>query len=171
MADARSDVTDTTEDGEKIGRGRFAEGGKKIGRERVAEVFPGSNLEDGYVILEDAEPGWVEASRCLEAVLQMALSQGIEYRAGEAVGLWWQGFRCTGVEMRDGEDIRAENVLLATGPWTPTFLRRCGITASIPCEVAGVTAVGIQLDEDEYRRYKDMPILLVTGAGAGRVGK
>jgi sarcosine oxidase / L-pipecolate oxidase len=150
------------------GRNMASTGGEEIGRERFAEAFPGSTLEDGYVISEDAEPGWVEASRCLEVVLQVALSQGIEYRTGEAVGLWWQGSRCTGVEMRDGEDVRAENVLLAMGPWTPSFLRKCGIPASIPCEVAGVTAVGVQLDEDEYRRYRDMPILIVTGAGLGK---
>lgn len=139
--------------------------GKVIDRKRFEEVYPGSNLDDEYVISEDAESGWAEASRCLEAVLQMAVKQGIVYRVGEAVGLSWQGSRCTGVKLRDGEEISAGNVVLATGPWTLDFLHQCGITASFPCKVAGVTPLGIKLDEEEYERYKDMPTLAVPGVG------
>ena len=139
--------------------------GNPIGRERYEEVFPASSLDDGYVITEDTKPGWVEASRCLEAVLRVAMDQGIEYISGEAVGLLWQESRCTGIKMRDGKEISAENVVLAMGPWTPGFLQKCGIAASIPCEVAGVTAVSVKLDENEYRIYKDMPILAVPGTG------
>jgi glycine/D-amino acid oxidase-like deaminating enzyme len=139
--------------------------GKPIRRERFEEAFPGSNLDDGFVISEDAGPGWVEASRCLEAVLRKALDQGVEYFSGEAVSLVWSGSRCTGIKMKDGKEINADNVILATGPWTPSFLKKCGVSASIPCEVAGVTALGVELDKAEYETYKDMPVLAVPGTG------
>lgn len=139
--------------------------GTRIGNARFEEAFPGSRLEERYVISEDTDPGWVEASRCLEAVRQVAVSQGVEYDTGEAVELLWEGEKCTGVKMRDEREIRAENILLATGAWTPSFLSQCGVTANITCEVAGVTTVGIKLDEDQYRTYKDMPILAVPGEG------
>jgi sarcosine oxidase/L-pipecolate oxidase len=142
----------------------ISEGGR-IGRGRFDEAFPDSRLEERYVISEDDDPGWVEASRCLEAVRKMALDQGVEYYSGEAVELLWDGKRCTGVKMRDGREIRAENVLMATGAWTPGFLRRCGVVADIQCEIAGVTTVGVELDEEQYGKYRDMPILAVPGEG------
>jgi glycine/D-amino acid oxidase-like deaminating enzyme len=118
-------------------------------------------------MLEDRSGGVSKslASKCLEAVLQVAMDQGIEYVSGEAVGLLWQETRCTGVKMRDGKEISAENVVLAMGPWTPGFLQKCGVAASIPCKVIGIIAISMKLDENEYRIYKYMPILAVPGIG------
>jgi glycine/D-amino acid oxidase-like deaminating enzyme len=135
-----------------------------ISRERFEELYPEANIDTGCEITEDKEVGWVEASKCLEAVLETAIGKGVIYCSGEATELLWNGPRCVGVKLRDGQEINSESVVLATGCWTPKFLEQCHIPG-VPCEVAGVTAVGIRLGEEEYERHKEMPILIIPARG------
>ena len=60
----------------------------------------------------------VMAYRFVLALIEAAERQGTELRHGEVVGLQSNGRRVTGVQLRQGETIAAETVVLAMGPWS-----------------------------------------------------
>jgi len=60
----------------------------------------------------------VMAYRFMLALVEAAERQGMELRHGEVVGLQSSGGRVTGVQLRRGEIIATEAVVLAMGPWS-----------------------------------------------------
>jgi glycine oxidase len=65
-----------------------------------------------------SQGGQVMAYRFVLALVEAAERRGMELRHGEAVGLRGDGRRVTGVQLRTGETIAAETVVLAMGPWS-----------------------------------------------------
>lgn len=65
--------------------------------------------------------------------------------------------------MSDGSDIAADSVLLDMGPETPSLLNLPDIE-NVGQRV-GVSLLGVQLNDEQYEKYKDMPILAVDGRG------
>ena len=69
----------------------------------------------GGLVLQGAQ---VMAYRFVLALVRAAERQGMELRHGEVVGLQGSGGRVTGVQLRQGEIIATETVVLAMGPWS-----------------------------------------------------
>ncbi|RDW63595.1 hypothetical protein BP6252_11140 [Coleophoma cylindrospora] len=150
---------------EKIEAGSLNKG-TDMSRERFFELFPNALLEDDEILKEDKSPGWVEASAALAATIQTAIREGVNYVPGEAAGLLWNVGTCIGVKLGDGTEFRADFVVLAMGCWTKDFLQQSGVTShGVNCEVAGITVLGIQLNEREYEQYKDMPMIAIPEKG------
>ena len=69
----------------------------------------------GGVVFQGAQ---VMAYRFVLALVEAAERRGMELRHGEVVGLQSNGGRVTGVQLRQGEIIATETVVLAMGPWS-----------------------------------------------------
>ncbi len=69
----------------------------------------------GGLVLQGAQ---VMAYRFVLALVRAAERQGMELRHGEVVGLQGSGGRVSGVQLRQGEIITTETVVMAMGPWS-----------------------------------------------------
>ena len=80
------------------------------------EVEPRLNRDVlGGLVSQGAQ---VMAYRFVLALVEAAERRGMELRHGEVVGLQSNGGRVTGVQLRQGEIIATETVVLAMGPWS-----------------------------------------------------
>jgi glycine/D-amino acid oxidase-like deaminating enzyme len=73
----------------------------------------------------------VKAYQFVLALMEAAERRGAELRHGEVVGLQSDGGQVNGVQLRQGEIIAAETVVLAMGPWSQQFAARVGLTIPI----------------------------------------
>jgi len=80
------------------------------------EVEPHLNRDVlGGLVFQGAQ---VMAYRFVLALVEAAERRGMDLRHGEVVGLQSNGGRVTGVQLRQGEIIATETVVLAMGPWS-----------------------------------------------------
>ena len=90
----------------------------------VAERFPLWNAEhytDGYY---NPRGGWAEAGETVTFLAAEAQAAGIEILSGfRANSLLVNSGRAVGIRSADGEEARADAVLVAAGVWTPRLVR------------------------------------------------
>jgi sarcosine oxidase/L-pipecolate oxidase len=129
-------------------------------------AFREADLSKTKAITEDKRSAWVEASNALQKTIDVAKTEGVIYVEGRVESLLWDETTCTGVKLTDGTEIPSSSTILALGHWTPDFLRKQNIPFEEDLSLsAGVSVLGIRLTEDQYAKYKDMPILAVPGEG------
>ena len=90
----------------------------------VAERFPLWNAEhytDGYF---NPRGGWAEAGETVSFLAAEAEAAGIEVRDGfRTATLLVDSGRAVGIRSADGDEVRADAVLVAAGVWTPRLVR------------------------------------------------
>ncbi|KAI0526163.1 FAD dependent oxidoreductase [Xylaria bambusicola] len=113
--------------------------------------------------------GLADSALVLEAVAVEAAARGVMRQKTDISKLLIENGVCHGVECIDGRSIVAETTIVATGPWTPALLKSSNV--QLPHDFQNgffsVTAIGVatlSLTEDEYAKFKSMPIL-VTDQG------
>ncbi|HYM52757.1 MAG TPA: FAD-binding oxidoreductase, partial [Candidatus Dormibacteraeota bacterium] len=83
----------------------------------VEQRFPWMRVDDlAGASLGLSDEGWFDAYALLQAFGRKARSLGVEYVAGEVVGLERDGGRLTGVSLADGGRLDADWVINAAGP-------------------------------------------------------
>ncbi|OAQ58966.1 sarcosine oxidase [Pochonia chlamydosporia 170] len=92
-------------------------------RERWNGSFATANFAGLEKILFNPKVGFAEADKALEAVIQEAVDQGVEYVLGVVtkINIGAAG-ECTGVTLQSGETLNADKLLLATGARTAALL-------------------------------------------------
>jgi glycine/D-amino acid oxidase-like deaminating enzyme len=114
-------------------------------------------------LMEDI--GVADSALVLEAVAMEAADQGVIRQRKDVSKLLITDGVCHGVQCVDGISIATKTTIVATGPWTPALLEssRIQLPHDFQDGFFGVTAIGVAtlpLDEDEYERFKSMPILV-----------
>ena len=136
-------------------------------RERFSGVYKDSDLEGVKDVEWNKAVAWVDAEKALEETIRLAQEAGATYRTGEVAGLCWDGMRCSGVCLEDGEQIDCESVILAMGVWTAAFAAR-HLQTQVPPDVfvnAGVSVATITLSQSEIDKYLHMPIMACCRLG------
>jgi glycine/D-amino acid oxidase-like deaminating enzyme len=122
-------------------------------------------LDTGEELWLNEDIGVADSALALEAVAVEAEAQGVIRQQKDVSRLLIKNGVCYGVECIDGISITAETTIIATGPWTPALLESSKIQLphDIQDDFLSVTAIGIatlSLSEDEYIKFKSMPILV-----------
>lgn len=120
--------------------------------------------------------GWVEADRAMGAMLEEAVDKGVKYIQGEVVELIlheheWRGVK--GVLLANGKVVEADNVVLATGPWTSLTLSttedklKMERSARIERQVkaAGVCVAHYALNAKEKEKFDKIPVVVYGSDG------
>jgi glycine/D-amino acid oxidase-like deaminating enzyme len=89
----------------------------------IARRFPGWNAEhyvDGYL---NPRAGWAEAAAATSYLAGDAAASGVTIRTGfTAASVLRDGGRAVGVSDAGGAEVRADQVVVAAGVWTPVLL-------------------------------------------------
>ncbi|WWC89147.1 uncharacterized protein L201_004065 [Kwoniella dendrophila CBS 6074] len=105
--------------------------------------------------------GWAESGRALEVGLKRVRKLGGEIRPGAEVNaLVKNGKKVKGVQLKSGEQILGDLVLIAAGAWTPALCALPGVNARLPEVVAtGQSVAIIQLTPEEHVQYSSVPVV------------
>ncbi|KAK3367732.1 FAD dependent oxidoreductase [Podospora didyma] len=148
------------QDEQQARHGSIPSGTEDVAVEEFRRKFSAANVDDNLFITRTENVGWVEANN-----LQQALNAEIRVkkRRGTVTDLIFDGRFCRGVRLGT-EDILGEAVVLATG-WRTNRLLASHNLAQVDYQVVGVPVLGIQLTDEQYMKYRDMPILCQPGRG------
>jgi glycine/D-amino acid oxidase-like deaminating enzyme len=141
--------------------------GLQMSKEDFLDRFPGARLDNIHKISQDLNVSWIEASKARQVALDLAKISGVILIEGQVADLLWDspdGLTCVGVKLRSGQEIHASSVLLAMGHETAAFLEQCKLP-DMGGKRAGISLLSIQLSDDQYKKYRRMPILRVSGIG------
>lgn len=105
--------------------------------------------------------------------MEDAIGKGVRYESGDVTGLILGQSGIRGIQTASGKVYEADKVLLCTGAWTSQLLspieNQLGIEEEAKIErqltAAGVCVVHYKLSEDEYKRFKDMPVIIYGDRG------
>ncbi len=96
---------------------------ERLNSEITAERFPLWNSEhytDGYF---NPRGGWGEAGETVSFLASQSVAAGVDIRAGfSAEIVLVESGRAVGLRSSDGSEVRADNVVVAAGVWTPRLI-------------------------------------------------
>lgn len=119
-------------------------------------------LDSGEELWLNEDIGVAHSALAVEAVAVEAAVQGVIREQKDVSKLLIKNGVCYGVECVGGISITAETTIVATGPWTPALLESSKIQlpqSDFFC-VTAIDVATLPLDEDEYEKFKSMPILI-----------
>ena len=84
------------------------------------------------------------------------MSRGVKFVNGEATELLFASGKkdVKGARLNDGQEMRADLVVLASGAWTSALLPECGQDLLPTGQVVGT----IQMSKEEADRYRNVPV-------------
>jgi len=94
----------------------------------LGQLEPGLKLPATAVAAYYADEGWVDGPAMARALLERARRSGAKVLLQTAAKhLVLKNDAVAGVALAGGEAVRADTVVVATGPWTQDFLARLGV--------------------------------------------
>lgn len=135
-------------------------------RKLYGGVFDSADYTGVREVLINRASGWAAAGDALRAVTKRCLELGVKYLTADVAALEFDGRgSCTGVSTRSGQILSATHVIVAAGAFTPTLLEwsaassgNPGLRAGERILAAGITTGMAHLKEDQYKKFKDMPV-------------
>jgi sarcosine oxidase subunit beta len=107
---------------------------EEVDAAEVARLWPTADLNPFAAFAWEPRGGYGDAYQTAQAFSVSARAAGAQVRQGsEVADLILDGERVSGVRLRDGGEISASTVVVATGVWTKPFLAPYGI--DIPIDV------------------------------------
>jgi sarcosine oxidase/L-pipecolate oxidase len=137
-------------------------------------IFASAEIEEGAEILVNERSRWVEASKCLEAVIAAAANEGVRCVEADVSTLEFDSrSSCIGVRSRDGKVITADRVILATGAQTAkllidSFPNGAELHNSDRLVAAAICTGLVKLSAEEEEKFEAVPVFLhVVGNSQG----
>lgn len=135
-------------------------------RKMYGGVFDNADYTGVKEVLVNRASGWAAAGDALRAVTKRCLELGVKYVTADVASLEFDGRgSCTGVRTKSDKVLSATHVIVAAGAFTPTLLEwsaaksgNAGLRAGERILAAGITTGMAQLDNEQYKKYKDMPV-------------
>lgn len=125
--------------------------------ESIAKTYPEFRKKFGGLAgYCNPRGAWVDADRAVRRLAIICSKAGVSFitgHRGTVVALIQDEGRVAGVRTTDGAELRADQVILASGGWTARLIDMSSNSVST-CQPIGF----IQLTDDEYERFKHMPI-------------
>ncbi|KAI5464726.1 FAD dependent oxidoreductase [Mariannaea sp. PMI_226] len=116
-------------------------------------------------VLFNPSVGFAEADKALGAVVQAAVDLGVSYVVGELEKLEFaEDGGCSGVTLKDGKKLRADQILLATGARTSAILaqsapQRKELHAGDRLLATGAVSFYAKLEGEQQKKFSSIPVL------------
>ncbi|KAI8268698.1 hypothetical protein K4K58_004399 [Colletotrichum sp. SAR11_239] len=129
-------------------------------------LFEDADYTGAKEVLVNRASGWAAAGDALRAVTRKSIELGVKYVVAETASLNFDSKgTCTGLTTADGQSLSASHVVLCTGAYTAKLLElsaaksgNAALSSGDRILAAGITTGMAQLEEEEYKKYKDMPV-------------
>lgn len=121
-----------------------------------------SNLE-GLKAWINEQGGWADAEASIHQLARQCSHAGVSFitgRRGLVRSLRYQGERVVGVNVAQGEPIKASQIILCTGAWSNQLL-----PVSHASTASGQPVGFIQLTREEAEPLRDMPVMINLSTG------
>ncbi len=121
---------------------------EEIDAAEVAGLWPHADLSAFEAFAWEARGGYGDAYRTAQAFAVAARAAGVRILQGANVkSLLLEGGKVTGVRLAEGTEIAADTVVVATGVWTPEFLRpyRIDVPVRVVREQLVTIAPGVEI--------------------------
>lgn len=126
----------------------------------IAPSLPGAAGQTGYV---NWTSGWANAEEGMRYLYQKVVATGrVEIRRAEIKGLIFgeDGSSVSGVELDDGQQVKADLTMLATGAWTPRFIDLRGVASA-----SGQVLAYLDITDEEQEALAHNPTVLNASTG------
>lgn len=131
-------------------------------------ILEGTNLQGFNKAYWNPEAGWCDASAATASIMNAAIAKGVKYIVGDVDRIVLDGSKVEGIRTRDGRDLTADTIVLATGAWTSSLLSpiedELDITEPDRAErqltAAGVSVVHYKMSPSEMDKLSDMPVVV-----------
>ena len=128
-----------------------------LGGRELNQRFPGYSLPDEYVAVFQPDGGFLEPERCINAHVRLAERLGATVRTGAQVHAWKEDG--TGVVVTlENEEIRARQLVICAGAWTPKVVPSLAPLLQPERQVVGWFGVG----EPAAFAPDKFPVFIVT---------
>ena len=128
-----------------------------IDRAEVAKLWPVADLEPFGAFAWEERGGYGDAYRTAQAFSATARRAGSHLRQGTRVtDLLVRNGRVTGVRLGDGEELEADTVVLAAGPWSVPLLAAHGVELPITVHRESIVLVDPGQDLGEVPVFSDL---------------
>jgi glycine/D-amino acid oxidase-like deaminating enzyme len=135
-------------------------------RKLYGGIFDNADYTGVKEVLINRASGWAAAGDALQAITKRCLELGVKYVVADVATLEFDGRgSCTGIQTKSGGKLSATHVVVAAGAFTPTLLEwsaaksgNSGLKAGERILAAGITTGMAQLNEEQLKKYKDMPV-------------
>lgn len=112
--------------------------------------------------------GWAWAAKAVERLYEGIIPLGGKiYANAELAELIIENGDVKGVKTVDGREFRADKVIMCTGSWTAAHPALKDLIPQGLITATGQTIAAVQLDDEERRKYKDIPVTFNYGNGSG----
>lgn len=146
-------------------------------RKLYGGLFEDADYSGAKEVLVNRASGWAAAGDCLRAVTRETVRLGVRYVTAETAFLTFdERGRCTGVKTTAGDTLAADHTILSTGAYTPKLLELsaaksglANLRAGNRIVAAGITTGMAKLDEEDYRKYANMPVGFQGYTGHGEL--
>lgn len=116
----------------------------------------------GHRGYSNPQGGWVDAAKATGYLINLTSELGGKVVPGAEVGEWvMEDGDVKGVQCKDGRELKGDKVIIASGAWTQGLMKDLipeGLLTS-----CGITVAAFKLSEEEYERYKDIPVIMGWG--------
>lgn len=126
----------------------------------IAPSLPGAAGQTGYV---NWTSGWANAEEGMRYLYQKIVATGrVEIRRAEIKGLIFDedGSSVSGVELDDGQQVKADLTMLATGAWTPRLIDLRGVASA-----SGQVLAYLDITDEEQEALAHNPTVLNASTG------
>ncbi|KAK4949836.1 hypothetical protein LTR10_011678 [Elasticomyces elasticus] len=128
---------------------------------RKASGYQDVSGDHGYA---NFNSGWANAEACVAYALKRLRKEGgdrVTIRSGTKVArLLFSSDQCTGAELADEEQIKADLTILAAGAWSPSLIDLQG-----RCLATGQTLAFIDITDEEQASMRDRPTVMNMSNG------
>jgi sarcosine oxidase/L-pipecolate oxidase len=153
---------------------------KKLGIDVPAEIITPEEARERFPIYKDADwsglkqafwnptSGWADAASALRDVIQAAIDEGVEYLKATVSTLSFdQKGGCIGLRTADGTELRADNIVLCTGPYTAKLIadsapERQELQVDGRMVAAGAVSGAAIFDPTEAEKFHKVPVCINT---------
>lgn len=117
-------------------------------------------------IFLNPQSGWADATLAVQKVIEVAVSEGVTYIAGDVEKLVIdESGICTGVKIKHGGTFSAKNVILSTGAGTAKLLadsapQRAELQSGDRITAAAVITGFVQLLPEQMKRFEKAPAFI-----------
>ena len=141
--------------------------------ERWKGIMKGTKYEGFHDAYWNPEAGWCNAAAATASWMQAAERRSVKYIKGDITELCLEDGRVRAVRTASGEEISADQIVLATGAWTSSVLSPTEDKLSIlesdrverQAQAAGVAVAHYKMSAVEMEQLSEMPVVVYGEAG------